>query len=103
MLVAYFSVIANRSHYVLFAGQKLPAEILALTVDPELEEIRNAKEFNCFGCKELHSVIELYKESDIPGECPSCCDEFFCPHGMHPEDSCDQCEEAESRELVLNA
>lgn len=91
--VAYITGHAARTHVAIIEGLgPIPGEILALTVDPDLEDVRNAKEFECLGCKGKCSAVELHKESDVPGECLGCADEFFCPHGMHPDDECDKCE-----------
>lgn len=93
-LAAYYTRPASREHFVIVNGEKIPASLLALTVGPGWNTLKHEEEFDCLECGKKCSAKHLYSESDVPGECIDCADEFFCPHGMHPDDTCDECEES---------
>lgn len=90
---AYITDHERRQHRVRVEGVRdpIPGEILALCIERYLQPMRHEPALECFGCKGKFSADHLYR-SDVPGECDTCAAEFFCPHGGHPDDPCDQCD-----------
>lgn len=76
---------------ILKDGRAVPADVAALTVgrDGWMRSIL----FKCSTCGLLRSAEHLFVESDVPGDCADCAEEFWCAVcGGHPED-CNRCQD----------
>lgn len=89
----------NRGHILEFyvpdeGRQRIPAEVAVLAVDALVQRACDVRVLTCRECGEEFSANELYKYSDVPGDCPGCANDFFgcnlegCPGDHHPEDEC---------------
>ena len=67
----------------------VPAEIASLAAGPD--RWMQLVQFPCGECGAMLPAVDLYS-GDLPGCCPACADDYFCPHGAHPDDDCDECE-----------
>lgn len=79
----------NGEWFALTTRGPVPAAIcgLAAGADAHLRDV----EFPCGTCGDMHSAETLFSESDVPGDCPACADDFWCPKcGGHPDD-CGMC------------
>lgn len=74
--------------------QRIPAEVAVLVVSDQVQRACDVRVLTCRECGEEFSANELYKYSDVPGDCPGCANDFFgcnlegCPGDHHPEDEC---------------
>lgn len=81
---------------VLPDGTLIPAELAALSVNETVLAGARQEIMPCLECGSECSVMELYRDSDVPGDCIECASGFFgcdlegCPGDHHPDDMCDR-------------